>query len=582
MMQDEKFENDTRSLEGDSIADDDSIISVCLSAATLASSASPIKKGQELLEDRLHALEDHLHELREHRSRHEDIERAYEQAREEIFYGVDAVGGRGRRDKKGARTPRQLRVSNRLAKPKRVKGKIRTDGIAKTSHDWVVLRARETPGIHPSRPVGSTLDTRGGRFNMSQPLSDLEVHLLRAREEAPDGPNLLLPSTLNRRGMGRFSVSQKPATDTDRMVARAREMPSPQDYETEMRSTRITTGKFNTSRSKRHVDHMVHLATLNHGSDPLVLPSTLSRAGGTFNRSAKPLTERDWIVKRAKQTPGPGECKCNFFLDCCCCQADNTYCAMILLHARVMLPSCVSSDKLKYRDISDVGGGRISSTSVMSDVDVMIRRAALMPGPCDYRATEAMEASSQHVGAGKAGKFPFVFRPLDFESRHLAKGSVAEEKAWERRRAVVFKENPDGTPIKPKEKLKRAGNLIRNALRGMRFAEEHRHQQQREHGNEPSFTLHATNRSSLLRAIIDGNGGGGESEEGGGFNIKVGRISTDREKPMGLSEGGAFGKLTAAGLGGGRGIGGLGSSFADVAKNAMGVSALQLLNEIQD
>jgi hypothetical protein len=79
----------------------------------------------------------------------------------------------------------------------------------------------------------------------------------------------------------------------------------------------------------------------------LTLPSTLSRAGGTFNRSAKPLTERDWIVKRAALTPGPGQYKA------------------------------------KAMDIADVGGGRISATSVLSDTDALLREKKDLPGPAD-------------------------------------------------------------------------------------------------------------------------------------------------------------------------------------------------------
>jgi hypothetical protein len=251
--------------------DDDSILSACLSAATLSSNTSPIKSRQELLHDRLTLAESHLQELQEHKARHRDVEVAYALARDEIFFGggggSGGCGGGRRMRRRQQRTPRQLRLSNRLAAPKRFRGKIRTDGIAKSSHDWIVLRAMETPGVHPDRVVGSTLDRRGGRFNMSHPLTELEVKLLRAREESPDGPNLLLPSTLNPRGMGRFSTSRKPPSEVDLAVLRARQTPGPSDHSVVSSHSSGGSGrgggvKFNESKSKRHVDHVVHLATV--------------------------------------------------------------------------------------------------------------------------------------------------------------------------------------------------------------------------------------------------------------------------------------------------------------------------------
>lgn len=349
----------------------DDVLQVALTTATLASQTTPIKRSHEILHDRFDRVESLLTEFQAHKKLHAGLEERYDRARTELFGG----GGGGRR----LRTPRQLRVANRLASPKRERNKHVSDGIAKKHHDYIVDAARERPGVHATRPVGSTLDTRGGSFSTAFPKSDLEMQLLRS--SFLPAPNLMLPSTLDRRGVI-FQQAKLPSTDMDLQIARGASLPAPNAYDTRPVTTAIARGKFN-SKSKRLVERMVHEATLNHGSDPLLLPSTLSTSGGNFNKSKKPLTEIDWAEKRAKQIPAPG------------------------------------SYRAKVMDISNVQGGKISRTSTLSDIEWAEKRARQLPGPGDYRVVEAMEASSAHKGRGKGGKFSFVYRPLDFERRSV-------------------------------------------------------------------------------------------------------------------------------------------------------------------
>ena len=53
------------------------------------------------------------------------------------------------------------------------------------------------------------------------------------------------------------------------------------------------------------MEWQIHRARL-HPAAHVVLPSTLSTKGQQFNRGAKPLTEQDWLEKRARNVPGPG------------------------------------------------------------------------------------------------------------------------------------------------------------------------------------------------------------------------------------------------------------------------------------
>ena len=190
-----------------------------------------------------------------------------------------------------------------MAVPKRQRGKVQTDGVARTHHDLLVHAAREKPGIGDYDISRGTLDTRGGKFNESHPKSEIEWMIYR-HSEYP-GTMVVLPSTLDTRG-GRFNKSAKPLTERDWIEKRARKLPAPGDYIVDAGSLSAAGGRFSESRPKSDLEWKIHHA-LKHPSSHIVLPSTLETKGQRFNRSLKPLTELDFLLKRAKELPGPGE-----------------------------------------------------------------------------------------------------------------------------------------------------------------------------------------------------------------------------------------------------------------------------------
>jgi hypothetical protein len=153
----------------------------------------------------------------------------------------------------------------------------------------------------------------------------------------------MLPSTLDLRG-GRFNQSKKPLTERDWTEKRAKTVPGPGHYDTSLPWS-PPGGRFNCAKDPSHdggyaigasssgnsvssnnstattsissIGNKRNSGKKNHKEldgpkgphSILVLPSTLESFGGRFNQSAKPLTERDWMEKRAKTVPGPGHYK---------------------------------------------------------------------------------------------------------------------------------------------------------------------------------------------------------------------------------------------------------------------------------
>jgi hypothetical protein len=141
---------------------------------------------------------------------------------------------------------------------------------------------------------------------MACPKSDIDWMILRASQN--EMSYVTLPSTLRRTG-GAFNQGAKPLTKTDWTVKRAKELPGPGQYDTRPLGEKMGNqhrGKFSLAKPKSDVELQVQRGLESPGSH-ILLPSTLKMAGGSFNQSPKPLTERDLIVKRAEQMPGPGE-----------------------------------------------------------------------------------------------------------------------------------------------------------------------------------------------------------------------------------------------------------------------------------
>lgn len=277
----------------------------------------------------------------------------------------------------------QKKSMKELSRPRSPVKKVVTDGVSKSSIEWLEYRARQTPGpgeynVH-SRHQQLQL---AGKFNESRPKSDIEWKMLRAK--AVPGPGEYdtkgHADRERSRAGSRFSGS-RPKSDIDWKIYHAKQIPGPGEYISPATTGNHgpSGGRFSKATPKSDVEWKCIAASkvpgpgaygkMNAGLPP---PS-----GGRFS-VAKPKSELDWQIHRASQTPGPGE-----YIS----QSENT--------------------------TFNMPGQRFSTARPKSDLDWKIHHAKNLPGPGAYTISSIRD--------GPTGKFPFVYRPQDESLKHLAK-----------------------------------------------------------------------------------------------------------------------------------------------------------------
>ena len=260
-------------------------------------------------------------------------------------------------------------------------------------------------------------------------------------------------------------------TSPDWITHYARATPGIGEYDTSVGSLDTRGGKFSTAKPKTDIEWQIYRAQQYSHVEFCALPSTLDDRGGRFNQSAKPLTERDWAEKRARQLPAPGAyavvpdwSRGTSGAGRFSTAKPKSDVEWRIHHAakhpasHILLPSTLDSrgqrfnqsakplterdwvvkraketpgpGQYKHRALGAVGGGKISESRPKSDVDWLIYHGRLTPGPGGYEVARALEASSAHKGAGRGGRFTVVYRPAAGSSRAgLAKGLVHVERA---------------------------------------------------------------------------------------------------------------------------------------------------------
>lgn len=122
-----------------------------------------------------------------------------------------------------------------------------------------------------AKPTGKYLYPGGGKFNMSNPKSDIEWKIHRANEVP--GPSQYGAPKLSKPGGGKFNMS-KPKTEIELRIYHGKSMPAPGQYIGMTKFNQQSTGKFNMS---------------------------------------KPKSDLEWKIHRAKDSPGPGQ----YFTELC-------------------------------------------------------------------------------------------------------------------------------------------------------------------------------------------------------------------------------------------------------------------------
>ena len=237
-----------------------------------------------------------------------------------------------------------------LATPKHPQAKVETNGISKTSMDWIEFRSRQLPGVGAHdletcyrrlfssgspRRGGGTLNydlharwhARDRELAATSQLPGPGAHLSITGDgyadsdddDLNDGDNNSLShsscssssaaSSKQRRGKASkktrggggctISAGALPLTPLDLVIRRAAGIPSPQDYRP--RDARPSLGaRFNKSRAKSNLEWQIHDAKQKPGPGAYTLQSGRTPGGGRFNLSVA-KSELEWTIWRAKQ-----------------------------------------------------------------------------------------------------------------------------------------------------------------------------------------------------------------------------------------------------------------------------------------
>lgn len=281
----------------------------------------------------------------------------------------------------------QKQSIKRLSSPARSREKVTTEGISKTSVEWVEFYAKQTPGpgqYEVSKAEQKLLGPSGGRFSKAKPKTDVEV--LEDRARAVPGPGQYnLPGTGAGIGGGVFSTAC-PLSDVDVKIKDASSKPGPGQYGDLPVDTRgrLLKGRGRTiSKSKplSDVDVRIMEASRKPGPGQYKLPGLGSGVGGGAFSTAKPLSDVEVKMIDAASKPGPGH---------------------------------YGAPRDPRKDVASKGR-KFSTAYPLSDVQIKMNDAASKPGPGQYGSPK------KPVKEGHTGKFPFVYKPKDPKKAYLAK-----------------------------------------------------------------------------------------------------------------------------------------------------------------
>lgn len=265
-----------------------------------------------------------------------------------------------------------------LSKPRKAREKFTSNGIAKTSWDWIEYQGSQTPAAQydTDKSFHHLEQRNGGKFNKSNPKSDLEWKIYYAKSLPSPGQYDLKPKKVSG---GSFSTA-KPKTDIEWQIYNAKQMPGPGLYSVDAAIEKPSGGRFNTSKPKSDLDWTIYRAKNLPGPGEYK-PSEKKTSGGSFS-TAKPKTDIEWQIYNAQQLPS-GE---NY-----------------------------ETDKA-HKNIERPSGGKFNMSKPKSEIDWKIYSAKSVPGPGDYSVPSPLKIGSPNRAApaspdrmDSSGKFaPFL------------------------------------------------------------------------------------------------------------------------------------------------------------------------------
>jgi hypothetical protein len=144
-------------------------------------------------------------------------------------------------------------------------------------------------------------------------------------------------------------------------------------------------GKFSGAKPKSDVDWAIHRAKQCPGPGQYKINRDLTTRGGRFNMS-NPKSDIEWMILNAKKTPGPGDYRVteeNIIGGKFGSATSKSSLDRTIFDARDKPGPGQYNPDAHYK----VNGGRFSNSKLKSDVDWSIERAKKVPGPGEYKVT---------------------------------------------------------------------------------------------------------------------------------------------------------------------------------------------------
>jgi hypothetical protein len=210
--------------------------------------------------------------------------------------------------------------------------------------DWIIKRAKETPS---SQDYGIPELPKKQGVKFSSVNLPTEIDLIAARASKIPGPGAynVRQNALSAAGATKISDAN-PMSELDWIIKRAKETPSSQDYGIPELPKKQGV-KFSSVNLPTEIDLIAMCASKIPGPGAYnVRRNALSGAGVTKISDANPMSELDWIIKRAKETP--------------------------------------SSQDYGIPELPRKQGVKFSSVNLPTEIDLIAARASKIPGPGAY------------------------------------------------------------------------------------------------------------------------------------------------------------------------------------------------------
>ena len=283
--------------------------------------------------------------------------------------------------------------------------------------DIIIARSSSMPGASAYKPkfqVQSKYHSNPSQMLMrlpfnSETMAESELRRLSKLPGPPRYSDAYMTAASERLNGGKFSTAYPPSA-LDTCILNASRNPGPVDYQPTTNKTKFQPGPYGaglgTSKktngaiiSKSKIPTMTEQAMINGSRQPFWVhdqgddKKIKASVGGNVGRisTANPKSDVEWMIDRAKDTPGPSE------YDVPNGMADN----MNSRNNGKMSTSFVPSDLEKIIEVAKkrpgpsqynvkdvqkrVAGIKFSTSIAPREVERLMRDAAMLPGPVDYQ-----------------------------------------------------------------------------------------------------------------------------------------------------------------------------------------------------